>query len=167
MATVGRRPKPTALKILQGNPSGRPLNHSEPKPTTGIPTCPRHLNKAARTEWHRISKELLACGLLTAVDRAALACYCVAWSRWVEAEGKIATTGFVIQSPAGYPIVNPYIGIANRAMDLMAKFATEFGLTPSSRSRLSINPDSGKKSDWDDIFSEEVGEEEKTNSSLQ
>jgi P27 family predicted phage terminase small subunit len=163
---MGRRAKPTALKILQGNPGRRELNKNEPKPS-GIPTCPRHLNKIARTEWRRISKELLACGLLTSVDRAALACYAVAWSRWVEAEGKVATTGLVVQSPTGYPIVNPFVGIANRAMDLMHKFSTEFGLTPSSRSRLSVNPDA-KKSDWDDIFSDEVGEpEEKSDSILQ
>jgi P27 family predicted phage terminase small subunit len=148
------KPKPTALKRLLGTARADRMNANEPKPT-GIPTCPSHLNSVAKREWTRISKELLACGLLTSIDRAALACYCVAWSRIVEAEKKIAATGLVVQSPTGYPIVNPYVGIANRATDIMHKFAGEFGLTPSSRSRLSVNPDSVKKNDWDEMFGDD------------
>lgn len=134
------RPKPTALKILTGNPGKRPLPENEPQPT-GIPTCPSHLNATAKREWTRVSRELLACGLLTSVDRAALSCYCVAWSRLVEAEKKIAATGLIVQSPAGYPIVNPYVGIVNRQMDIIHKFIAEFGLSPASRARISVNPD--------------------------
>ena len=32
MATRGRKPKPTAMKELEGNPGKHPLNTSEPKP---------------------------------------------------------------------------------------------------------------------------------------
>ena len=32
MAARGRKPKPTALKELEGNPGKRSLNPSEPKP---------------------------------------------------------------------------------------------------------------------------------------
>ena len=32
MATRGRKPKPTALKVLEGNPGKRPLNDREPVP---------------------------------------------------------------------------------------------------------------------------------------
>ena len=138
---AGRRPKPTALKALAGNPGKRALNPSEPKPS-GIPTCPRHLDKEAKVEWRRISGELLMLGLLTLIDRAALAGYCSAWSRWVAAELSIQKFGTVIKSPkSGYPIQNPYVGIANTALDQMRKFATEFGLTPASRSRLHIETD--------------------------
>lgn len=134
---VGRRPKPTALKIMQGNPGKRPLNNSEPTPT-GTPTCPRHLSKEAKAEWRRISEELSAMGLLTKVDRAALAAYCEAWARWCEAERQIQKFGLVVKSPSGYPMQNPYVGIANTALDQMRKFLVEFGMTPSSRSRLSV-----------------------------
>ena len=40
MATRGRKPKPTALKLLEGNPSRRALNKNEPQPPTSIPECP-------------------------------------------------------------------------------------------------------------------------------
>jgi len=138
---AGRRPKPTALKELAGNPGKRAMNRNEPK-FSGLPTCPPHLDKVAKAEWKRISKELAAVGLLTAVDRAALAAYCQCWSRWVAAEEKIRETGLVVRSAkSGYPIQNPFVAIANTALDLMRKFLTEFGLTPASRSRLSVDAD--------------------------
>jgi len=136
---AGRRPKPTALKELQGNPGKRRLNANEPRPG-GIPKCPSHLDAGARREWRRISVELIALGLLTGVDTAALAAYCMAYSRWAAAEKSLQKFGPVIKSPkSGYPIQNPFLGVANVAMDQMRKFATEFGLTPSSRTRLSID----------------------------
>lgn len=139
---AGRRPKPTALKQLQGNPGKRALNKSEPKPT-GIPTCPSHLDKIAKAEWKRISRELLAIGLLTAVDRSALAAYCAAFARWVNAEKELQNKPAVVKAPSGYPMPNPYIGIANTAMDHMRKFLTEFGMTPASRSRIQVEPAAG------------------------
>jgi P27 family predicted phage terminase small subunit len=145
----GRKPVPTALKILRGNPGKRSLPKSEPKPT-GIPDCPRHLNKEARTEWDRISKELLVLGLLSEIDRAALAAYCGAWARWVDAEKKVKSQGAVITTTNGNMIQNPYVGIANRAMELMCKFLVEFGMTPSSRSRLQITVEPPK---GDDVWS--------------
>ena len=36
----GRRPKPTRLKLLTGNPGKRPLNDDEPQPQAAIPECP-------------------------------------------------------------------------------------------------------------------------------
>jgi P27 family predicted phage terminase small subunit len=136
----GRKPKPTALKELAGNPGHRPLNRREPKPT-GTPTCPSHLDADAKKEWRRISKELTSLGLLTSVDRAALAAYCSAWSRWVHADTQVQKFGAVIKSPkSGYPIQNPFVGVANTALDLMRKFLVEFGMTPASRSRIQVAP---------------------------
>jgi P27 family predicted phage terminase small subunit len=136
---AGRKPKPTALKKLTGNPGKRALNQNEPKPD-GVPKCPPHLDKAAKAEWKRVGSELSRLGLLTSIDRAALAAYCSAWSRWISAEQSISKFGAVIKSPkSNFPIQNPYVGIANTAMDQMRKFLVEFGMTPSSRSRLNVD----------------------------
>jgi phage terminase small subunit len=81
----GRKPKPTHLKLVQGNPGRRPLNKQEAKPRRTVPTCPGHLNAVARREWRRVVPLLAECGLLTEVDRAPRAAYCQAWGRWVEA----------------------------------------------------------------------------------
>lgn len=36
---AGRKPKPTAVKKLEGNPGKRKLNSKEPVPTKGMSTC--------------------------------------------------------------------------------------------------------------------------------
>lgn len=135
----GRKSKPTALKIAQGNPGNRKLNKNEPKPS-GIPECPSTLDEEAKIEWERISKQLIAMGLLTSVDRAALSAYCTAWSHFIEAEANVQKFGMVIKSPrgAGFPIQNPYLGISNIAMTQMRQFLIEFGMSPASRTRLNV-----------------------------
>lgn len=134
---AGRKPKPSALKLLQGNPGKRKLNKSEPHPT-GVPDCPPELDADAKHEWTRISTELLALGLLTSVDRAALAAYCQSWSGWISAVQHIQNEGAVIANPSGRMVKNPWIEIGNAALDNVRRFAVEFGLTPSSRARLSV-----------------------------
>lgn len=141
---AGRRPKPTALKLLAGNPGRRPLNADEPQPRAGVPDCPSHLDKEAKAEWERISVELELAGLLTQVDRAALAGYCQTWSRWVEASKKIKKFGTVVKSPSGYPMQSPYFSIEQQAMKQMRSFLVEFGMTPSSRSRLTPTKPAGE-----------------------
>lgn len=135
---AGRKPKPTALKELAGNPGKRPLNTREPKPRTELPPCPRHLTGEARREWRRMGGELARMGVVTAVDRAALAAYCVAWARWVDAEGQVAKLGTIVKTANGNLIQNPYLAVANRALEQMTRLATEFGMTPSSRSRVQV-----------------------------
>lgn len=125
-----------ALKELAGNPGKRPLNAREPHPRAVMPTCPKHLTGEARREWRRMGRELLALGVLTSVDRAALAAYCQAWGRWVEAELKVAELGAITKTENGNLVQNPYLSVANRAMEQMTRLAGEFGMTPSSRGRV-------------------------------
>lgn len=142
----GRRPKPTHLKVITGNPGRRPLNLREPKPVVAMPTCPAHLNSTAKAEWKRLAHELHAIGILTRLDRAILAGYCQTYGRWVEAEKKLKETPPILKLPSGYVQQNPWLTIATRQMELLHKFAAELGLTPSSRSRVEISshPPSGK-----------------------
>ena len=79
----GRKPKPTHLKVLEGNPGRRPINGAEPKPAGDLPTCPAHLGPSAKAEWKRLARDLNRIGLLTMADRAALAVYCQSWGRWM------------------------------------------------------------------------------------
>ena len=72
----GRRPTPTRLKMLTGNPGKRRLNEDEPRPNPNIPECPPELGPVARTEWDRLVDELAVLRMLTNLDRAALAAYC-------------------------------------------------------------------------------------------
>lgn len=134
----GRRPTPTSLKLLAGNPGKRPINQNEPKPTPAIPSCPKHLDPIARREWRRIARELAIVGLISNLDRSALAAYCDAFSRWVRASEQIREYGMVLRSPNGYPIVSPYVSVLNKSLEQMRVFLTEFGMTPASRTRLEV-----------------------------
>jgi P27 family predicted phage terminase small subunit len=147
----GRKPKPTYLKLLNGNPGKRPLNEHEPQPQPEreIPPAPLELSAEARTEWDRVAGELSRLGTLTVVDRAALAAYSQAYGRWIQAERGIAqmaerdqlTGGLMIKTTNGNAVQNPLVGMANRAMADMVRYAAEFGMTPSSRSRIAANTD--------------------------
>jgi P27 family predicted phage terminase small subunit len=135
----GRRPKPTRMKVLTGNPGKRPLNVEEPRPEPCIPDCPPELGPAARQEWQRLTAELGALRILTALDRDALAAYCSAYGLWAEAIEAIGKYGTMVKSPSGYPIQSPYVSIANRQAEIMMRIAAEFGFTPASRSRISTS----------------------------
>lgn len=132
----GRRPKPTRLKILTGNPGKRPLNENEPMPETIPPECPPELGPVARQEWERMVAQLIPLRILTPLDRAALASYCAAYAMWAEAIEAIQKYGAMVKSPSGFPVQSPYVSIANRQTEIMIRIASEFGFTPASRSRI-------------------------------
>lgn len=137
--TAGRKPKPTHLKLMEGNPGKRRLNENEPKPRPIRPDCPEWLLDEAKAEWDRVVPELERMGLLTIVDRAALAAYCQAWARMVEAEAKIEQYGSILKvKGSDYIQVSPYETLRRQNAQLIRSFCTEFGLTPSSRSRISL-----------------------------
>lgn len=145
--TRGRKPTPTALKVISGNPGKRPLNENEPQPEVKIPECPADLGREARQEWDRIAPKLEKLGILTEIDATALACYCQAFERWVKAEAVLKKSGELLKSEkTGGLYQNPYLAVANRAMEQMRQFLTEFGMTPSSRSRVQVKEPQEKSS---------------------
>jgi P27 family predicted phage terminase small subunit len=81
-------------------------------------------------------------GLLTRADRSALAAYCTVYARWVNAEGQVRKFGAIVKSPEkGFPMKSPYLTIADQSLEAMRKLMVEFGLTPSSRSRIRVFED--------------------------
>jgi P27 family predicted phage terminase small subunit len=105
-----------------------------------IPDCPEELSDAAKDEWQRIAQELYDMGLLSRVDRAALATYCQAWGTWIEAQASLRQYGTVIRSPNGFPMPSPYLAIANKAFEQLKAMLVEFGMSPSSRTRVEAIP---------------------------
>jgi P27 family predicted phage terminase small subunit len=134
----GRRPKPTRLKLLTGNPGKRPLNEDEPMPEPATPECPAVLSPVAKQEWDRLIGELGKLRILTVLDRAALATYCGAYALWAEAMEQLQKFGTMVKSPSGYPQQSPYLAVANRQAEIMLRIASEFGFTPASRSRIAV-----------------------------
>lgn len=142
MAQRGRKPKPTALKVLEGNPGKRPLNVNEPKPEKKAPKCPTWLEPEAKKEWRRMSRSLEAIGILTKVDAASFAGYCQAYARWKEAEEFLTKHGTIFKTPSGYIQQVPQVSIAQTYLKIMKDFCSEFGLTPASRTRINVDKDS-------------------------
>ena len=135
------------MKVLEGNPGGRPLNKNEPKPDKKAPRCPAWLEEEAKKEWKRMGKTLEQLGLLTEMDMAAFAGYCQAYARWKEAEEFISQHGTMIRTPNGYLQQVPQVSIAQTYLKIMNKFCEQFGLTPSARSRIVADTAEDKESD--------------------
>ena len=104
-----------------------------------LPPCPDHLNPPAAAEWRRVAKALQQAGMLTIFDRAALAAYCQAYGRWVEAEERLRETPVLFKTPAGYVQQSPWLGIVNKQLELMGRYMVELGMTPASRTRVAAS----------------------------
>lgn len=138
MAKRGRKPKPTALKRLEGNPGKRPLNELEPMPQVGMLRCPNWLEPEAKKEWRRLAPVLIHAGILTSADAVPFAGYCQSYARWREAEAEVSKLGMVYRD--GDRIrPNPYIAIARAAFAEVKSMAAEFGLTPANRTAIIAN----------------------------
>ena len=132
----GRTRKPTRLKVIQGTDRPDRMNPDEPQPMLGIGDPPEHLSEAAKREWRETGEKLVRLGIATEIDAAAFALYCQAYGRWAEAEMKLQEGELVIDTPTGYPVQSPWLQIANKAHEQMLRALVEFGMTPSSRTRV-------------------------------
>lgn len=148
MGQRGPKPLPANVHMLRGNPSKLSTHQLRDgiAPKVEIPACPKHLKGAALKEWKRITVELEVLGLVSKIDRAALAMYCTAWGRYVEAEEKIQAlgeAGLVDETPNGFRVQSVWLNIANKAMEQCKSFLSEFGMSPSARSRVTPGDTTG------------------------
>ena len=160
MGARGPKALPSNVHLLRGNPSKKTaadlLDGFQPE--VEIPNCPRHLLPEARKEWRRITPELERYGLISKLDRTALALYCQAYARWVWAEEQMARAqavaetnrtaaeatgqvyaggdGMTVMTPNGHMTYSPHWVIGNKAQQQVKDFLAQFGLSPSSRSAV-------------------------------
>ena len=128
----GRRPKPTRLKLLEGNPGQRRLNTQEPNPPAGLPVKSDDLGVIASAEWDRLGPALVAMGTLTTVDGEAFTALVTQYERAVQLRRAINTRARPIVK--GRP--NPLWGMERETTKVWRSLLCEFGLTPSSRSKI-------------------------------
>lgn len=120
---AGRPPKPTALKLLHGNPGKRKLNDQEPKPPVGAqPPAYIKADLVLLAEWNRHAPRLTKLGLLTEIDDDALAVLCVLEVKFRDllAGGDASTTALAFLSK-----------------ELRALWS-RFGMTPADRARVKV-----------------------------
>lgn len=150
---AGRPPKATVMKILEGNPGGRPINRNEPKPLPGSPKPPKGMSKEARKEWNRIVKVLEPTRLLTLADRTVLEGYCNEYCTYQKTQEILNRTGILIPSADKKSvIVNPALRQSERSQKLIIRYLTELGLSPSSRARLAAGEGGGLDLDDDGLL---------------
>ena len=132
-------------KLIGSDLPGRIKTEIDVHAVSAVPV--EGLDAIAAKEWHRITDEMAANGLITALDSAVLAGYCVNYSRWKRAEAAIAHEGEVIyvttydthKNPVSEkPMRNPQLQISESAQRLMSRFADQLGLSPAGRSRLGV-----------------------------
>lgn len=133
---MGRRPTPTAVKKLNGNPGKRALPKNEPRPQGGLPDMPAGMSKDAQKEWKRLAPELDKLGLLTRIDCTAFVVYCECYASFMGARRAVEKHGRVLKAENGLLKKNPAVSMMAEAMRLMRQYLIEFGLTPAARPRV-------------------------------
>ena len=114
------------------------LRKGAPSRRLALPRCPGHLTPPAAREWRRVATALHGMGALTTIDRAALAAYCQAYGRWVDAEERLRESPLLYRTPSGYVQQSPLLGIIHKQLELMGRYMIELGMTPASRSRVTV-----------------------------
>ena len=153
----GPRYKPTQAKRLAGTLRADRVNSNEPVgPVLGkMPRCPSHLNGEARKTWSRVGRALIDTGVLTGVDLQGLEAYCVVYARWQDVETQLKLYG-VMLSQDGRLFPSPYLKIAEDCLKQMRAWMTEFGITPSSRSRVTAQKKEPSNPGGEDWFNEHL-----------
>ena len=139
---MGNPKLPTNIKQLKGTLQKCRQPKNEPHPDPKIPTPPKFMSDEAKKEWNRISVELYKMGLLSEMDRASLALYCQSWGRILQYEQKVREE---IDQDEIYKLLR----VLAREYDSARKFLTEFGMSPASRSKISVKKKSGKTNLFD------------------
>ncbi len=141
MAKPGRKPVPTRLKIIRGTDQPCRVKKNEPRPKSNMIRRPFKLSEVAGKQWDSMVRKLRAADMITNLDTQALGLYCEAYANWVAANKWIQLKGTVVKSANGTLAQSPFFLVSNKCFDQMYKMLVEFGMTPSSRTRVSTNED--------------------------
>lgn len=151
----GRKPKPTSQQVAQGDPRKRGKHklierlNAEPPATKGFPPCPDHLSEMARDAWNFLADEIAKMNLDCRPDALMLEGAALNYARAVRADMQVQRDGLTIEEAYIDPdtkerIVlkikaHPAVAISNQAWRQVRSFCSEFGLSPVSRTRLSVD----------------------------
>ena len=128
----GPKPKPTALKIIQGVRRDR-IGQPCPVAPLSTPDPPDWLEGAALEHWNELAPILIAEGILTIADRTALAMMCDDFGTMREADDLPEIHRYMSKDEARE--IRAIRRAADHAADSYLVWLREFGMTPASRSR--------------------------------
>lgn len=153
MGKRGPAPQPSILKYTRGNPGKRSLNGDEPTPDAideETAPAPDWLDGVALQKWHQVVPVLTRMRVLTEADVETLARYCALWEQWKKNYDMVRKNGDVLtiweQDPKDpskqrvrYMQSTPYATQMRSLALLLLRIEQEFGLTPSSRSQVTLH----------------------------
>jgi P27 family predicted phage terminase small subunit len=150
----GRKPVPTILRELHGNPRDHAMPKGEPRPKGALSDAPGWLTGDQQDGW-TYALAFAPPGLLTRIDRGVLVAWIVAEDLHRQAATAQAKVGLLVRvktkataapGDPGVAVASPYLNIINRQAQIMMKAASELGFTPVSRPRVSMGaPPSGEE----------------------
>lgn len=141
---VGRRPIPTAVKRLRGNPGKRPLPKDEPQAKLGEPKVPPHLSVVARACWNDTCEQMREVGTLTTDVGYLIALKSDAWADYLFHRATVEREGWTITATIGKGIEmekpHPAVALMAASWAQVLKADIELGLTPAARTRVKVSP---------------------------
>ncbi|EBQ8223279.1 phage terminase small subunit P27 family [Salmonella enterica subsp. houtenae] len=152
---------PTHLRLVRGNPSKRPINKNEPQPPKGVPPVPKHFDKQGKYWFKRMAEELDAIGVISQLDARALELLVEAYTEYrhhcetLDREGYTYAVYSDDDADEGKKreirMIKPHPAAMMKAdaWKRLRAMLAEFGMTPSSRSKVSKD-----KPDDDDLLSQ-------------
>ena len=138
MAMTGPPPKPTRLKVIEGNRGKKKLNTKEPKPLPITPKRPSWMDGTAKRFWGKYVPILTRLGIFTEIDGEALAVLAQTFSEYRDCVKLIKAEGRTFTTEKGYVIQRPEVSILRKARKDVESLLAHFGMTPAARSRLSV-----------------------------
>src|ERR1700709_2736416 len=144
----GRKPVPSTLRKLHGNPRKVAMPKFEPKPDGDLSDAPDWLNEPQQASWGYALQNAPP-GMLKRIDRGVLVAWAVAEDLHRQAAAAQAKVGLLVriktratinQDDPGVPAASPYINIINQQAKIMLKAGSELGFTPVSRPRVYGGP---------------------------
>ena len=131
---------PSEVLRLRGSWRGK-TRTGEPEPEKGSPAMPEDFTDAEAVVWNRLTATLEGMQVVSQADWPELIRYCRQWVRWETCEAVIRREGMVyeVSGRNGKLIkLRPEVAEAGRLDASLKAIEMQFGLTPASRSRLSI-----------------------------
>lgn len=146
---TGRPPKPTALKVIAGTDQPCRMRDDEPKPKADRIRKPTGMSRKAHKYWNKIEPMLMDCRVLTNIDTVALAMLCTSIAEMFELQKQLDDTGMLIKGRGGIPVISPLFRALRAKQADVHKMLVEFGMTPSSRTRVGTVGEKESKDEWD------------------
>lgn len=145
---AGRKPLPSRLKILKGTDQPCRMNDHEPAPSADQVQMPEGMSPEAEQVWETVSAQLLQAKILTNIDQNALRMYCEVYSKWLHAMEMLNKGGPLqkkVYRGESYWVASPFVKLTDTYYRQCMQLMTEFGMTPSSRTRVKTSDSDSEK----------------------